>query len=55
MDAVGHGINSELATSWDWENTRRAWSMSGSMSMGATVIDATGIVEVRLDDTTALA
>lgn len=55
MDAVGHGINSEVATSWDWENDRRAWSCSGSMSMGATVIDPTGLVEVRLDDTTALA
>jgi hypothetical protein len=54
MDSVGHGINADIATSWDWENLKRSWSMSGSMSMGAVVIDATGLIEVRLDDTAAL-
>ena len=53
-EAAGHGINADLNTSWDWENDRRAWSMSGSMSQGAVVIDDLGIVEVKLDDTQAL-
>lgn len=54
MEAAGHGINSEINTTWDWENDRRAWSYSGSLSQGATVIDDLGIVRVKVDDTQAL-
>jgi hypothetical protein len=54
MDAVGHGINSDLNTSWDWENEKRSWSMSGSLSQGATVIDDLGVIEVAVNDTQAL-
>lgn len=53
-DAVGHGINSEIKVQWDWENLKQAWSCAGSSSMGAVVIDPTGLVEIRVDDTTAL-
>ena len=53
-DAVGHGINQDVITSWDWENERRAWSMSGSLSQGAVTIDDLGIIEVKVDDTQAL-
>ncbi len=53
--AVGHGINSELDITWGWENLMKGWSGAGSMSMNAVVIDARGIIEIRVNDTTALA
>jgi hypothetical protein len=53
--AVGHGINADVSTQWQWKNEKWAWSMAGAMSMGAVVIDTNGIVEMRFDDTAALA
>lgn len=52
--AVGHGINAEVDITWDWENLMKGWSGAGSMSMNAVVIDAKGLVEIRIDDTVAL-
>lgn len=52
--AVGHGINEEVNITWDWENERKSWSAAGSMSMGACVIDANGLIEGRFNDTLAL-
>ena len=52
--SVGHGINSEVNITWDWENLKQGWSGVGSMSMNAVVIDALGLVELHLDDTAAL-
>lgn len=53
--AVGHGINADISSQWQWKNERWAWNMAGAMSMGATTIDANGIVECRVDDTASLA
>lgn len=44
--AIGHGVNSEINTTWDWENTYSAWSCVSSMSLGASVIDDQGIYRV---------
>jgi hypothetical protein len=52
--AVGHGINAEVDITWDWENLMKGWSGAGSMSMNGVVIDARGIVEIRIDDTVTL-
>lgn len=52
--AVGHGINAEVDITWDWENLMKGWSGAGSMSMNAVVIDARGLVEIRIDDTVTL-
>lgn len=52
--SVGHAIGTEVDITWDWENLMKGWSGAGSMSMNAVVIDPTGIVEIRLDDTAAL-
>ena len=52
--AVGHGIADEVDITWDWENPKKSWSAAGSMSMGAVVIDPTGLVEGHFDDTAAL-
>lgn len=51
--AVGHGIAAEVKTMWDWKIEKWAWIGAGAMSMGAVVIDNTGIIEVRVNDTTA--
>jgi hypothetical protein len=53
--AIGHGINAEVEITWDWENLMKGWSGAGSMSMNATIIDTRGLVEIRVDDTAALA
>lgn len=41
--AMGHGVNKEISTEWDWENTYSAWSAVSSMSAGAKVIEDTGV------------
>lgn len=40
---VGHGVNKEIDTIWDWENTYSAWSAVSSMSMGAAIIEDKGV------------
>lgn len=50
--AVGHGINSDYSVIWDWNNPMQAWDGVGALSMGACVIDANAVIEVRVDDTT---
>lgn len=52
--AVGHGINSDYSIQWAWENLKQGWSGAASLSMGACVIDANGVVEIHVDDTGAL-
>lgn len=44
--AMGHGVNDEIKTQWDWENTYSAWSCVSSMSLGVKGIDNTGIYKV---------
>ena len=44
--AVGHGVNADINTIWDYENTRSAWSCVSSMALGATVIEDSGIYKV---------
>jgi len=39
---VGHGVNKEIDTIWDWENTYSAWSAVSCMSLGAKIIEDTG-------------
>lgn len=46
QSAVGHGVNKEIDTQWDWENTYSAWSCVSSMSLGASVIEDTGVYVV---------
>lgn len=52
--AVGHGIASEFSTMWVPSAAVHGWDCSASLSMGATVIDVNGILEIRVDDTYAL-
>lgn len=39
---VGHGVNKEIDTIWDWENTYSAWSCVSAMSLGAAIIEDKG-------------
>jgi len=43
---VGHGTNAEIRTTWDWENTYSAWSCVSAMSLGAAIIENTGVYRV---------
>lgn len=54
FDSVGHGINAELATMWDWDIKKWAWICAGAMSMGACLVDTLGVVKFVVNDTTAL-
>ena len=53
-DAVGHGINADLNTTWSWENLKQAFICVGAMSMGACLIDTLGVVKFAVNDTTSL-
>jgi len=46
QSVVGHGVNKEISTIWDWENTYSAWSCVSSMSLGAAIIEDTGCYKV---------
>lgn len=52
--AVGHGINADYSAIWTWNNPMQAWDGVAAMSQGAVVIDANGLIEIRVDDTGAL-
>lgn len=54
MNAVGHAIGSDIVSDFDWEGKRAAWFVNNMMSMGAALIDAQGVVEIRVDDDTAI-
>lgn len=55
QDAVGHGIKDEIQTQWDWLQSHFAWDGATALGMGAKVIDANGVVQIRVSDTAALA
>ena len=54
MDSVGHGINADLQTMWDWQIEKWQWLCAGGMSMGAALINTAGVVKFNVNDTTAL-
>lgn len=43
---VGHGVNKEIETNWDWENTYSAWSCVSCMSLGAAIIEDVAVFQV---------
>jgi len=44
--AMGHAVNKEIDTNWDWENTYSAWSCVSCMSLGVSAIDDQGLYKV---------
>lgn len=54
-DAIGFVFGQEIQTDIQWHNDRAAHFVMSMMSMGADVIDATGIARMVCDDDAALA
>jgi len=55
QDAVGHAYGNNIETVISYENTLSAFLINLHMSMGACLIDETGVVEIRVDDDASLA
>lgn len=49
-DAVGLGENSGPNVQVDWVAEKAAWFVSGSVSVGAALIDTTGVGEIQTDE-----
>lgn len=49
--AIGHACGQEVKTDISWHGERAAHFISNSMSQGAVLIDATGIVRIKCADT----
>lgn len=45
--AVGHGSGQDITTSIDWIAEKDSWFVKAKMSMGACLIDTTGVVTLR--------
>lgn len=51
--SIGHACGQEVKTDISWHGERAAHFISNSMSQGAVLIDADGIVRVKCDDTSS--
>lgn len=47
QQAVGHGIARDVNTQVDWVAQKVAWLVNSWMSMGATIIDAPGVIKLE--------
>jgi hypothetical protein len=52
--AVGHAIAQDVVADFDWQGNMASWFINNMMSMGAGLIDASGAVEIRVDDNIAV-
>ena len=52
--ALGLAIGANVTTDVSWHGDRAAHFVNSYMSMGACLIDANGVVEIRVDDNTAI-
>lgn len=52
--AVGHAIAQDIQSSIDWIPEKVAWFLNSNMSQGAVMIDADGVEELSIDESTAL-
>lgn len=48
--AVGLAVGGEVSTDIDWTGFKSAWFIGNTMSMGAVIIDHTGVVPINVDD-----
>lgn len=49
--AIGHAAGSDVQTDITWHGDRAAHFVNNMMSQGAALIDATGVVEIKCDET----
>ncbi|MCK5296663.1 MAG: hypothetical protein KAJ75_07210 [Alphaproteobacteria bacterium] len=52
--AVGHASGQDVKTDVTWHGDHAAHFVNNSMSQGASLIDATGIVKIKVDDDAAI-
>ncbi|HOY47055.1 MAG TPA: phage capsid protein [Alphaproteobacteria bacterium] len=52
--SVGHACGQEVKTDISWHGERAAHFISNSMSQGAVLIDADGIVRIKCDETASI-
>lgn len=52
--AVGHGIMNDLTANWSWNNVAQMWDGVCGLQMGAVVIDDAGVIQIQVNDTTAI-
>ncbi len=52
--AVGLGQTGEIASDFWWDGRKQSWLITNKVGAGAVLIDTTGVVEIRLDDDTAI-
>ncbi len=48
--AIGHAIGAEVTSDITWHGDRAAWFVNNMMSQGATLIDPTGLVKIKVND-----
>lgn len=53
-NAVAHGIGADVMTDIAWHNDRAAHFVATRSSQGAVIVDADGILEMTIDESTAL-
>ena len=49
--AIGHAVAADVETDITWHGDRAAHFVNNMMSQGTALIDATGIVEIKCDET----
>ena len=52
--AIGHAVGADVMTDITWHGDRAAHFVNNMMSQGACLIDAEGVIEIRVDDTAAI-
>lgn len=53
-NAIGHAVGADVRSDVWWDGDRQAHKVTNSMSQGACLIDADGVVKMTTDDTAAL-
>jgi len=53
--AIGHAIGAEVTSDITWHGDRAAFFVNNMMSQGAVLIDGTGIVKIKVNDTAEIA
>ena len=53
-NALGHGSGADVTSDITWHGDRAAHFVNNMMSQGACLIDAEGVIEIRVDDTATI-
>ncbi len=53
--AIGHAIGAEVQSDITWHGDRAAFFVNNMMSQGAVLIDASGVIKIKVSDTAVIA